>query len=280
MTFLDLLELHGIPCKRPGEHHHVRNGWVGFDCVHCSPNSQRFRAGYDGYKINCWSCGRLDLFETIRELTGEPYEVIRNLDRPVKAPDRPVEASGRLTLPDGLASLKQAHREYLRGRGLDPAEIVNIWGVQAWKWRVFAPIHKDGEIVSFTSRAITPEGAWRHAAPQHENVPIRRTLYGEDYCRDTIIVCEGLGDVWKIGPPATATYGVGYSRGQLLRISQYPRRIILYDSNPEGQKRAKLLLSELAIYPGETINVVLDADDPGSASREEVKEFRRVVLKE
>lgn len=288
MTFAEILDQYGIPSAPAGSHHHVRPGWIGFDCPRCTPGSGRFRAGFNlnSKSTYCWACGRLDAVETLVELTHLPYRDVRELLKgmPSATPTKPVERRGTLRLPEGRDELLRAHREYLRSRGLDPDEIRRLWEVQGigraekYAWSVYAPIIQAGEVVSWTTRKIDPQKGWFHSPPQDEAIPLKRLLYGEDYCRRTIVICEGVGDVWKIGPGAVATFGVGYSRAQMRRMAKYPERVILYDSNDEGQQRAKVLLSELMVFPGRTHNVVLDAADPGSADAKEVRKFRKTFL--
>jgi hypothetical protein len=105
-------------------------------------------------------------------------------------------------------------------------------------------------------------------------MPHRNLLYGEDYCRHTILVHEGPLDVWAVGPGATATCGTEFSPAQIRRIARYPRRGICFDSEPAAQTRARRLAAQLSLFPGETDLIKLDANDPGSAGAKELAELR------
>jgi hypothetical protein len=102
-------------------------------------------------------------------------------------------------------------------------------------------------------------------------------LYGEDYCRDAIVVTEGPTDAWRIGPGAVATFGLAYSRAQVLRISRYPLRVICFDSEPEAQRQARRMRDELTAFPGETVIVRLDSKDAASAKPKEVRQLREFL---
>jgi hypothetical protein len=197
--------------------------------------------------------------------------------------------SGKLELPIGIEDLRKAHREYLRSRNFDPKVIEKHWKIQGigpaagmLAWRIFIPIHYRGKIVSWTSRSISDKNkANRYfSANLNQEVYNHKTLlYGEDHCHSgsSIIVNEGPTDPWNVGPGAVCTFGTGFKTAQVLKIARYRKRIICYDSGPEGQKMAKELCELLMPFDGETINVVLDAEDPGSASKKEIKLLRKLL---
>ena len=85
--------------------------------------------------------------------------------------------------------------------------------------------------------------------------------------------------MFRIGYGAVAILGLGYSQSQFHRMTRYPRRIVCFDSDPPGQRRAKRLCRELDAYPGETMNVCLDFPDPGSASVKEIRMLRALAFK-
>ena len=105
----------------------------------------------------------------------------------------------------------------------------------------------------------------------------KELLYGEDYCRGSVIIHEGPTDVWRTGPGAVALLGTGFTDAQVLRLSHYGLRIVCFDSEPAAQRRANKLCSLLDGFPGETINVVLDSKDPGSATPKEIAKLRKLL---
>jgi len=52
---------------------------------------------------------------------------------------------------------------------------------------------------------------------------------------------------------------------------------MLFGNSPAAQIVASKLAADLSVFPGETLQVCLDADDPGSASPEEIKLLRKTV---
>ena len=291
MELLELLDRHHIE-RRGAEHKNGRTGWVQVDCPWCGFASQKFHMGFNlaNGRTNCWRCGRKQMAEVLAAITGQTAASMRAALGSVQFTTAPAVAhTGRLVYPTGLIPLWQSQRHtwYLKSRGLDPIKLERLWGLQAIRqaarlaWRVFIPIHLNGETVSWTTRAIGGRVGMRYvaAASQQEAVPHAGLLYGEDYVRSTIIICEGPVDVWKIGPGAVATCGTSYTAAQVLRMSKYYTRVVCFDNNPTAQRQAKGLTDLLAGYPGHTYNATFSsADDAGAADECEIAELRDTFL--
>lgn len=287
MTLREFLDHYRVSLRESGSHHHVRDGWLGVDCPYCSPNSDRFRLGFNLYHhyASCWSCGYVRYFDALSELTGVPWTEIQSLLE-YEIPVQTVRARGRLCPPRGLGPLLPLHRDYLRTRGYLPDQLASQWhlggiGLAArLAWRIYIPVHYKGQIVSWTTRAVVDEIRSRYisAAPHEESEPHHQLLYGEDHVRHAVIVCEGPFDVFRIGPGAVAVLGLAYSREQVLKLSRYPIRVVTFDATADAQRRASRLCHDLACFPGKTFRVELSGADPGSTSEDEIKELRERFL--
>lgn len=286
MRFVDVLQEKRI-ATAPDGHRHSREGWVQFDCPFCGANSHKYHMGFNvAYKyLNCWSCGPHPLVETLVHLLDIPWrdarQLIDSVDRGKVVPEK---HKGTLKLPTPMTDLLPAHCKYLRSRGFDPDALVKLWKLKATgpisslPWRIVVPIIYHGETVSWTSRKINDKGLrWRSASAEQEAMNHKKLLYGLDYIRHTAIVVEGPSDVWAIGPGAVGTCGTGFSRAQVVRLCRLPRRIVCFDNSKAAQRRARDLCDALEPFAGETYNVVLDADDPGSASKREINRLRRLI---
>ena len=290
MTIEDLLQGSGVQVAPPG-HRHTRQGWINFDCPWCGPGSGRFHMGYHkqfGY-LNCWRCGRhptIDTFAAIlHKTTHETALLLRTVPREAVAPT--TIQPKKLRLPGLLGPLKSRHINYLKRRGFNPAKLTKLWDLQGLtvstgglSWRIFIPNFRHGQIVSWAARATYNSTTKRYLAAkaEEEAFPAKHWLYGLDYCRHAIIVCEGPTDVWRIGPGAVATMGAAVSTEQIELMSRYPVRVVCFDNDAPGQYKAEELVRTLTAFPGQTYNVTLDAEDAGAADEDEIQTLRRRFL--
>ncbi len=289
MKIEEILKSLNVEIKLAGEHHHARDGWGNADCPFCSPGSGRFRMGINlvyNY-VNCWSCGKLNLIEVLHELTKQSYSDLKKLLQDVETQEAPEKQlhTGKLKIPPGADRLLCCHEDYLESRGFTPRALERLWGIRGYgpigdlKWRILIPISYRGQVVSWTSRTICDNVKKRYwsARPDEETIRHKDLLFGEDYCRHSIIINEGPFDSMKIGPGATCTFGLSYSQQQLLKMSKYLKRIVCFDNTPDAQKVARELCDQLDVFDGQTYNVCLDAKDPGEASPKEIKKLRKML---
>lgn len=305
MDFVSFCQEHSIPYKEFGEHHHVTTGWVQIDCPMCSPNSESYRLGYNlAYgNMSCWSCGKVNPAKAICEILNidmrRSIELLGKLDK-MSIGDWLPEMTNKLVLPDPLFDLTTTHEKYLQSRNLDPRELVRLWSIQAtgrkrsvkklgrgvhttlagrpFPWAIFIPIHYHGKILSWTSRAIGDTGRrYLSASREQERVSHKDLLYGEDYCRTSIIIHEGPFDVFRIGPGTCCTFGTTVTPKQFQRILRYPKRYVCFDNTDEAQMAAKGLIRALAPFEGETYNITLDEKDAGEATDKTKKQLRRLI---
>lgn len=293
MDLQELLNDLEISYRTVGEHHHATHGWLQIDCIYCSPSSGKFRLGLNPQSgaANCWTCGTHSLREVLYELTGtNSRHFLKDIHFDFSHLPPPSQKIGKLKLPEGLGPLLPIHLNYLQFRKFNSEVLTKLWGVRGFEihhkysWRLFIPLIYCGEIVSFLTRSLVDrEPRYLNADPEDEKYPLKNLLFGEDYVRNSIIICEGCFDVFRIGPGAVATMGIGYTKEQLAKMVNYPIRVICFDSEPEAQKRAKELAQELDLLSGggETINIELESGkDPAEASEEEIQEIRRTFLGE
>ena len=290
MKFTEILDQLNIEYKTEG-HHHCRSGWVQIDCPFCGKDTYKWHMGYslEGHYLNCWRCGAHRPIETLMEITEMPFGKCKKLlDDVIPIRIKKEKPKGKLIIPKGVGELLPIHIRYLQDRGFNPGRLINIWRIKGiglaanLAWRIFIPIFYHGQRVSWTTRTVSNnKNVTRYisASALQESMSHKSLLYGEDYCKKAIIVQEGPTDVWRTGPGAVATLGTGYSNEQLLRMIKYKKRIICFDNVKEAQGRAKVLCDDLAVYPGETLNIQLDAKDAATASDKEIKLLRKELYK-
>lgn len=287
MKIEELLAAARIPFRYAGQHHHVSHGWVGLDCPWCSPRSGRFRLGIHLARLTayCWTCGSHSLLDVLVEVLGEPHSAVRKMLGGLATATTAPKKRGTYRQPDGVGPLEEVHRDYLRSRGFNPDVVARTWRVRGiglaprLAWRLFIPITLRGEAVSYTTRAVVDGVRLRYitAPAGDEAVPCKSLLYGEDQAGVSVIVVEGPVDVWRIGPGAISTLGVGFSRAQVRRLLAFPVRHVCFDNERPAQRRAADLCRALSAFPGTTRRIQLDSKDPGSATDEEIAELRKLI---
>lgn len=295
MTITDILDALGVEYVQHGEHHHAGYGWVQTDCPQCSPGEGRYRLGLNvrSFACNCWQCGRIRLGTALCELSGLPWQqvspLVKDLDRELVEERFEGRRGSKVTVPNGMVDkFETAHYEFLRRRRFRNVEdLKRLWSLGGigkygglMNWRVFIPVHYGGKLVSWTTRSISDEtrSPYISARPDQEILPLKSLLYGEDYVRNTVIVVEGPLDVWAVGPGAVCTFGTAYTQEQLLRLSKYPNRYVLFDAEGPAQRKAEELVASLSVFDGTTTNVVLDSGkDPSRADSAERRQIRELL---
>lgn len=267
-------------------HHHARSGWVQLKfCPFCSSDNYHLGFNLQSKYFFCWRCRWHSASKVLQALgmpSGRARDVFRTLDafgvettrlRATKAQE-----------PPEIGPLAPAHIDYLEGRGFNPEEITQVWGVKGiglatrLKWRIYIPITYEGRVVSWTTRAIGDRVSQRYisASAAEEEINHKELIYGNEHISHSVVICEGPFDVWKIGPGAGAVFGTAFSSAQVRKLARIPRRFVCFDSSKEAQVSAKDLASQLSCFPGITENILIDAKDPGSASPKEIRQIRRI----
>lgn len=291
-SIIELLKTHHVEFRLAGEHHHVSRGWIGLDCPECGAGTRQFHLGIqlEQLRANCWRCGSFGLPWILSKILPLSIaQIQKSLGDP--KPSRYVKQNpqGKTILPPGIGPLQKQHEKYLRSRRFDPKKIQQLWNVQGLtiagrlSWRLFIPLHKNGELASWTTRSIYPDTVPKYltASTTQSRYPKASLLYGIDYCRgSTILLCEGPTDVWRLGPGAVASLGVGYSLEQLVEVARFPNRFICFDSDVPGQRRSDSLIEQLSCLDGSTKSIQIDAADPGELTEKEADKIRRLVFHE
>jgi len=286
MTLLEVLKEARLAYVEEGQHHHARPGWVQLrDCPWCHSQSYHLGINLRSRACACWRCGAQSSYATLLKLGVDPALVRQALaGRQWSRPD--VITLTKLKEPRGRGPLSPAHIRYLRGRKLDPEEIARVWNVQGigpdggrLGWRLYIPVQAKGQRASWTTRAIG-NSAQRYlsASPEEDGgTNIKNLVYGLDECHLSAVVVEGPVDAWKVGPGATALFGTAFTPAQVEQLAAIPYRFICFDNEPQAQRKAIELCRTLALFPGETSNIVLDAKDPGEASSKEIHLLRQTA---
>lgn len=290
MILQDVLNRLRIPYDSSGRNKN-RRGWLNCKCPKCG------RWPYLGINeqylnTTAWCCGRMSLSWALAQLSGQPESAVKTLiaeiRRPAAKPETWAKPTGELKLPYGLQNIEVGDfaSAYLYGRNLS-IQTIKLWNLRAigmlggkLAWRIFIPVHFRGEVASWTTRRVTnDEPRYWSASPGESRIPIDRLLYGIDYVRHAVVVCEGPFDAMRIGPGAVALLGTRVSPCQLEQLARIPVRAIALDNDAPGRTRARQIAELLSPLPGRTVIATCEsAADWGAADPAEIQELRRRYL--
>lgn len=286
MNIESLFDDLGVVYSRTGKH--ARDGWVQLKvCPFCDSHNYHLGWNLQGNFTSCWRCGWHSAWNVLKSLGVSHQRIKEALNSIDTFPtQKPVSSqSVSLKLPSGRSSLQAAHKQYLSERGFDWKKLVQVWRIEGigihpeLAWRIFLPIVYRGKVVSWTTRAIGERVTQRYisASQGQEVVSHKHLAYGIDYCRHSVVICEGPTDAWAIGPGAVALFGTAFTSAQVRLLVEIPNRFICFDSAEEAQAKAVKLAGQLSCFPGVTENLMIDSKDPGVASEKELSLIRRTA---
>lgn len=291
MNIRAILKQLGVKFWEHGQSPLVTHGWLGLVCPWCDRGQGNPGLGVNlqTLKASCWRCGGHHLATALAAVCHKPTSVITSLLGGLEQAPVPAQPKGKLVVPAGVGPLSGPHRDYLARRGFDPDQLASEWGIGALgplagrlAWRIYIPVFDaEGTQVSWTTRAIgdVPHGErYRGASRSESAVPRGEVLYGAHKARHAVVAVEGPFGVYWGGPGFVCTAGVGFSRTQVLQLSQYAVRVILFDSEPAAQRRAKALADQLECFPGDTYVIQVSGGDPDTSPRAEADEIRSRFL--
>jgi hypothetical protein len=192
-----------------------------------------------------------------------------------------------------IDQLSPAHpaATYLTSRGYDLTELSALWGVGFCRWprfrlmrrRIYVPVRQDSKLVGWQGRWPGELDWGAEDIPKYFTMPgLRKSqvLYNEDLARrqPLVVICEGVTDVWRVGPAGIALFGKTASRQQLLRLAagwMGKTAVVLLDA--DAQADAEDLATSLRPFFRERLVQVMlpDGLDPGSCPRDELWMFLR-----
>jgi len=284
----------GINNTQQGKH--ARAGWVQIRCPFCSGHSG-WHGGFNirkGY-YNCWRCGWHSLQDTIMKLlncdffSAKTYlakyndlpESPQNIGRPK------IRHASKISYPSTCQPLGDLHKKYLQNRNFDPDELIIEWDLKGtsyigdYKFRIIAPIYFQGQLVSYQGRDITGKqtAKYKACAIANETIHHKHILYGIDKAKgDSVIVVEGITDVWRLGSGSVATFGIEFTLSQVrLLKDRFQKFIIFFDNEGQAQIQADKLAALLSGF-NRQVEMIDTESDPGELSPQEAKQLKKELL--
>ncbi len=284
---LQLLEDNGIILTTGG--HNAAQGWVQMKCPYCQDVSDHLGYNISGGYFSCWICQGHSIKDTITKLLDISRNEVQSLlnqysERPTVKKQSTIQPENHFItdLPPEAIQMTDKHKNYLIKRGFNPYilekqyKLLGTNHLGDYKFRIIAPIYYQDILVSYQGRDITDRSdlKYKTCPGNKEARPHKHCLYGlDDVIGDTIIIVEGIIDVWRMGIGVVAIFGLNISIPQLKLLSEFKRRYIMLDSGINEFKRSKELAAKLGAFNGENIIVELEKGDPASLSQEDADDI-------
>lgn len=304
----EYLQARGIPYSNSNSKNVGKNS-IGISCPFCGDHqysgNNHLGIKLDTKQWNCWICGAgksKHLLSLIVELENCSYQQAEEILKPFTHSDlvsiygrhqEPIQLKSKLVLPKECKNeLLRPHRKYLGSRGFDPDYIFYKYKLKSvgpiskrWKLSLIAPIFYNHRMVSFISADVTRERAEKYKnLPIDESViPINDTIYNLDNAKNSVLVVEGITDVWNIGDSCVGLYTKRATLQQLKILSEFDRVFIMLDSDTNKPLTLNMLppseqlAQDLSAFTNTEI-IELDYGDPADLKEDDVRSLRRELF--
>lgn len=242
---VDYLNSRGVDYKASGKN--VGSNDVNIDCLWCGENGQHLGINKYTGQLNCWVCGFIDeerrpsFLDLVMEIEGCPFheakKVVEEYSDEYAGDEYGIPPSlntGKVVLPEEAEDFANPktrnHRDYalayLEARGFGWPEI-NKYNLSfcprgRYECRVIVPIYYGGVLVTYLGRSYRN----RPDENRYDNLPLGKSLmrhkellYPVDlFSGDSLMLVEGVTDVWRLGHDSLATLGNSMSPEQRAQV--------------------------------------------------------------
>lgn len=274
---------------------------VNVNCPYCDTKSTSFNLGFNpaGNYYHCWkSKHNYPIRQVLSTLLNVSESSIDNILIDYQGvgetlSEKKISNIKYLELPTN--TFTKAERKYLKSRDFDPKYLYKKYHVVGggidgdWKFRIIIPVYYQGQLLSWTGRSILSKDKLKQLdIPRYKNLSIEKSVknikelfFNIDNCKsDTVVLTEGAFDVLRFDGNAICSMGTELTESQInLLASRFRKIFILFDNEPEAQKKARkfgLQLSSIGIDI-EVVNAYEDfgKNDMGECSREEIEIIKK-----
>jgi len=274
-------------------HKHCQPGWIQMKCPFCTGH-EGYHLGYNELSgvLNCWRCGVHHISELLQYfhsqsdwrvilsqyLDNKPYSA-KQITSTLNEPRKKEIEMPKSFLPITNYSAHTRSCKYLKKRNFDWKALATKWKlcssspVGPYAFRIIAPVYYKNKIISYQGRDYTEKQAEKYKACRMEDEAVhhKHVLYGIDEAvGNTVVVVEGVTDVWRLGPGSVATFGIKYTNWQIKELKRFKKIVVFFDADPQAKKQSRKLVTEIkSIYPDKEVSQAhAPTSDPASMSQE------------
>jgi len=279
----------------------VTRGWTNINCPFPQCDDPSWHCGISPQKLfNCYICSEKgDVVKLVKQIENCSWYQAKNIieqfseDLTVDLKKEDIRYSSKidhLNLPKISLSLPcLIHKNYLIKRNFDPDYLTKkyklrfCYNIGEWKFRIIIPFYFDNKLITWSGLDVSgkAEIKYKHLSNEKSIVPIKKTLYNIDSISegDSIIIVEGITDVWRLGEPAIATMGIQYTQEQVeMILNKKPSKVIvLFDSEDKAIKQAERLANQLSLFISDVNVIELDEGDPCDLSEQKIIEIGNII---
>jgi hypothetical protein len=274
---------------------------VNTNCPYCDTKSTSFNLGFNpaGNYYHCWKSKHdYPIRQVLSTLLNVSESSIDNILIDYQGvgetlSEKKTSNIKYLELPTN--TFTKAERKYLKSRDFDPKYLYKKYRVVGggidgdWKFRIIVPVYYHGQLLSWTGRSILSKEKLKQLdIPRYKNLSVEKSIknikelfFNIDNCKsDTVVLTEGAFDVLRFDGNAICSMGTELTESQInLLASRFRKIFILFDNEPEAQKKARkfgLQLSSIGIEI-EVVNAYEDfgKNDMGECNREEIEIIKK-----
>ena len=278
----------------------VSRGWLGIKCPFCEDKKNHCGIHVETKFFSCWNCGEKGtIIRLIKELEScswdkakkrideyKSYEYPENYRSNIEGNQRPHNETVQSIFNKFSEGFPQRFINYLQGRNFEWRQILGRYKIRAaitgdFKQRIICPIFMHGQMVSFVGRDITGESAsrYRNCPNELSTVPVKSCLYNIDNAiHKTVILQEGVTDVWRWGDGAVALCGEKWTHRQLLTLMEYDFNKVVVMLDKDAEDRAVKLADELSCLISHVDIVVPQKGDPADIPQQEIFRLKEELM--
>ena len=177
------------------------------------------------------------------------------------------------------------HLNYLKSRDFDPEILIPKYRLKAcynvgkYKFRIIAPVIMDSKIVSFVGMDVTRQAKipYKNASDSESIIPIKSCLYNLDNANETVILVEGITDVWRIGDGSIGTLGKKVTKEQInLLVKRDVEQVYLLPDS-DAIELWKQLAIEISPLFDHVELLELNSGDPENLRGDDLKEIQDLI---
>ena len=270
----------------------VSNNWIGTACPWCLDESSHLGLCLTAPVVSCFKCGHTGNY--LSYLSEELQSFPKAMDILQEFQPRELKQyqggkkkrSIKVNLPKNAArTILSEHAAYLEGRGynykdLEKYNLHYCGPLGKWANRIIVPIYKRYKLLTFTSIDISdnPVIKYKHLSEEKSVSHVKEILYGNEITNGSVCcICEGIFDVWRIGPGALCGFGTKVTAAQKKILSKYNKVIICFDGDDAGYVAADNIAKDLAAFVDVEVLDLPSGTDPDTLDKEDLRFIRNKI---